>query len=255
MSQPDFLSRALRTFHGNGQENFNNACLPFITPQHIQDVDLSIYQFDIHTILRNWVTERDNSGRAVICQPRALSRRIQEAISWYCIKDDTKRAELWPVDLFKDGKGRYLEFLKMERELEYGRGRINWYTMEPISFEATLEYYADYKAIPIMEKLKARDKSVSVHLHPKTFHELKLLSANHQISLKDLYPLAIRSYLKESKPERLKVLAAPEYGKTVRVHLDRELNLKLSEQISIEGFKATDVVYTALEHYLGNRLV
>ena len=97
-------------------------------------------------------------------------------------------------------------------------------------------------------------KSVSFVINPTTFSELQIKSDLAGITLEDLYIRAIELYLKDCKPNRLKVFAAPESGKRIRVNMPMDLHHQLSVKISAGGFHIRDVIYTAFECMLDSNL-
>ena len=98
------------------------------------------------------------------------------------------------------------------------------------------------------------EKSVSLVINPVTFIELEMKAYELQSNLADMYQRAVKEYLADCTPDRLKVFAAPGAGKRIRVILDRELYNNLSIKIGTSGFNVNDVVYTALEYFLDKEL-
>lgn len=101
------------------------------------------------------------------------------------------------------------------------------------------------------EVTKKAERTVTVVVNPKTFWELEVLARKEKTSLTKLYYKAVKNYLCDHTPARLTVFAAPASGKRIRVAFDQVLFDELSFKILDGGFSAHDVIYTALEDYLG----
>jgi len=98
------------------------------------------------------------------------------------------------------------------------------------------------------------EKSVSLVINPVTFIELEIKADNTQQNLSSIYTQAIKEYLADCTPDRLKVFAAPGAGKRIRVNVDMDLYHELTLKIGNSGFNINDVVYTALECHLNKKL-
>lgn len=101
------------------------------------------------------------------------------------------------------------------------------------------------------EIIMKTERTVTVVVNPKTFWELEVKAREEKITLSDLYYKAVKNYVHKHTPARLTIFAAPASGKRIRVAFDQQLFDKLSFKLLDGGFNANDVIYTALEDYLG----
>ena len=81
-----------------------------------------------------------------------------------------------------------------------------------------------------------------------------MLSIATERNLGDLYVEAVRKYISECKPDRLKAFAAPGAGKRIRVNIDHELYYALIKKNGNSCVNTKDVVHLELEYYLDHTL-
>lgn len=101
---------------------------------------------------------------------------------------------------------------------------------------------------------KTASKSVTFQIHSTTFGELEVYSKRHDKLLSEVYLDAIKNYLENCTPGRLKVFAAPGAGKRIRINLDDETYIRLVEKRSSSGHNLNDIIYTAIEFLLDEKL-